>query len=162
MFGLFKKDKFDIEGFIEGSMEALRMVTDAHTKTWNLGSEDTWNVDQDTGTIIFNFSDGSIASAPVQIVGSFNSQDQSFMWGWEHPSVAPELQQSALAVKAFAKEKKLKEFLTQKVTCDENRAWEYAALAMRISDANCAYRAEASPGTFVFMNFGEITLSKET
>jgi hypothetical protein len=161
MFGLFKK-KFDIEAFIAGSVEGLKMTTDAHKATWHLGEEKSWNVDQDTGQIVFAFANGTTASSPVQIVGTFNAKDNTFMWGWDHPSVVPTLQASAVRVRAFGEEHGLREFTTQKVSCSEMRAWEYTALAMRLSKASGAYRAETAPGTFVFMTFGEVFLAKET
>lgn len=161
MFGLFKK-KFDLEGYIAASVEGLRMVTAAHQSTWHLGEEQSWNVDQDQGLLIFTFANGTTASAPVQIVGTYNARDNTFMWGWEHPSVVPDLQQNAAQARAFGQEHGSKELTTQTVSCTEQRAWEYSALAMRLSEANGAYRAEAAPGTFVFMNFGEVSLAKET
>lgn len=162
MFNFFGKDKFDLQQFIAGSMEGLRLATNAHSETWHLGEEETWDINQDAGLIVFSFSDGSIAKAPVQIIGTFNANDNTFMWGWDHPSIVPALQESAKRVKEFAIENKIKELLSQKTSCDENRAWEYSALAMRLTEANCAYRAEASPGTYVFMNFGQVSLEKET
>lgn len=136
-------------------------MTEIHSNTWHLGEEDNWNVDQEVGTLELDFADGTVATAPVQLIGTYNDEDGSFLWGWDHPSIEPELQKTAHLVKAFAEKHNFEELLDRKVTCSEERAWEYTALAMRISEANCAYRAEASPGTIVFMNFGEVALSKD-
>ncbi len=160
MLGLFKK-KFDLEKLVAGSVEGLQIATAAHSNTWHLGEEESWDIDQDDGLIVFTFSDGTVAKAPVQIIGTFNSSDETFMWGWDHPSVKPELQEAAIQVKAFGKKHDLKELYNQNISCNEQRAWEYAALAMRITEANCAYRAEASPGTYVFMTFGKVQLVKK-
>ena len=138
------------------------MTTDAHRGTWHLGEEETWDVDQDSGNIIFTFANGTIASSPVQIIGTYNAKDGTFMWGWDHPSIVPALQNNALKVKIFGEEHGSKELTTQKISCSEMRAWEYTALAMRLSEAGGAYRAEASPGTYVYMNFGEVRLAKKT
>jgi len=161
MFDIFKK-KFDFNAYIDASMEGLKLVTDAHRSTWNLGQESNWSVDQEQGKIVFTFSDGTVAEAPVQIIGTFNSRDNTFMWGWDHPSVIPSLQVNARKVLDFAREKKIAELQTQKVECTEQGAWEFSAVAMRLSEANGAYRGEAGPGTYVFMNFGTISLSKNT
>jgi hypothetical protein len=163
MFGLFKK-KMNIEEFIAGSLEGLGMATGAHNRIWRFGEESSWDVDQDNGQIIFSFADGSIVSSPVQMIGTFNAKDGTFMWGWDHPSIVPELQANALRVKQFGEEHGSKELTTHKISCTEMRAWEYTALAMRLSEASGAYRGEAVPGTFVFMNFGEVRLdlAKET
>jgi hypothetical protein len=124
MVGLFKK-KFDIEAFISGSVEALRLATEAHAKTWHFGEEHSWDVNQDEGQIVFSFDEGIIATAPVQIIGTFNANDETFMWGWDHPSIKDELQINATRVKSFGKKNGSKELATQKVSCTEERAWEF-------------------------------------
>ncbi len=160
MFGLFKK-KFDFDTYVAASIEGMRLATSGHTGIWNLGTEQSWNVNQDAGTIVFTFQDGTTASAPVQIIGTLNAADSTFLWAWDHPSIEPALQINASRVKAFGEEHGLDELTTRKVACNEARAWEYTAVAMRLAEANGGYRAEASPGTFVFMNFGEISLAKK-
>jgi hypothetical protein len=50
VLGLFKK-RFDMEAFIAGSLEGLKMTTEAHRGTWHLGEEKSWSVDQDSGRI---------------------------------------------------------------------------------------------------------------
>jgi hypothetical protein len=158
MFG-FGKKKIDLEEYIAGSLEGLRMATSAHANTWHFGSEKYWNVDQETGNIVFTFED-MVATAPVQIIGTYNERDNTFMWGWDHPSVAEPLQAAAKGVRDFAKKNNFPELLEHKVNIDEDRAWAYAALAMRLAEANGAYRAKANPQTFVYMTFGKVTLQK--
>ena len=161
MLKLFKKKKkFDIEAFIAGSVEGMHLVTETHRKVWRLGQEKSWSVDEKMGKIIFSFADGVAASAPVQIVGTFHTTENSFMWGWGHPSVAPDLQQHAARVKAFGVEYGAEEFTTRKVQCTEDRAWEYTALAMLLSEANGAYRVMVGTDTAVFMTFGEVALDR--
>jgi hypothetical protein len=55
-------------------MEELRLKTAAHDGAWRLG-EAAWNVDQETGTIVFTRSDGITATCPVQIIGTYNTED---------------------------------------------------------------------------------------
>ena len=172
MFGLFKKKSadasantpgngFDIEAFIAGSIEGLRQTTAAHSATWQLGKEKTWNVDQDTGKVVFSFADGTTATSDVQIVGTWNANDSTFLWGWDHPSVEAPLQLNAARVKAFGELHGNAELSTRKNVCAEARTWDYTALAMRLSEASGAYRAEAAPGTWVYLNFGEVTLARQ-
>lgn len=151
----------DLEAFIAESVEGLKMATSAHKATWRLGEEKSWGIDQDAGEIVFLFSNGKKAVAAVQIIGTLNTGDSTFMWGWDHPSVRPALQEDAKRVKSLGEEHGLEEFTTQTISCSEARAWGYTALAMRLSGANGAYRAQASPDTFVYLTFGEVTLEEE-
>lgn len=155
------KKNSEVEDFIASSSEGLKLATEAHNKAWRLGEEDKWDVDQDKGIIIFTFSNGVKATAPVQIIGTYNKKEKSFMWGWNHPSVQPPLQKNATLAKAYGAEHNVKEFSVKKVACTIDRAWEYTALAMRLSGDSGAYRGESSPGTLIFMNFGKVTLIKK-
>ena len=162
MLRLFKKKKqFDIEAFIAGSVKGMQLVTEEHKKAWRLGQEKSWSVDEKKGRIIFTFADGVQASAPAQVVGTYNIKDSTFMWAWGHPAVTPDLQQHAARVKAFGKEHRSQELTTSQLPCTESRAWEYTALAMLLSEANGAYRVLVGTDTAVFMTFGEVALDKQ-
>lgn len=159
MLKLFRK-KFDLEGYIAASVEGLRIATAAHSQVWHFGQEGRWDVDQDRGTIILRFADGVTATAPVQIVGTYDSSDSSFLWGWDHPYVAAQLQKHSVEVKAFGEKHGAKELTTRKIRCTPQRAWELTALAMRLAQANGAYRGETSPGKYAYFTFGEIRLER--
>jgi hypothetical protein len=147
----------DYERLIQQSIEELRLKTAAHDATWHLG-EATWNVDQDAGEIVFTAPNGIIATSSVQIIGTFNSLDNTFLWGWDHPSVEPPLRKHAKQVRAFGEQFNIKD--TRKLTCTEQDAWRFAAFACKICEAQGAYRGPAGT-TFVFMTFGEVSLSKK-
>lgn len=160
MLNLFKKKKIDIEAFIADSYEGLKLVMDAHRQKWNLGEEKSWKVDEREGRIIVSFADGTVASAPAQVIGTFNAKDATFQWGWEHAAIVPSMQTHAALVKAFGIKHGAAELTTQIIPCTEKRAWELTALASLLAEANGAYRVQASKGIFVYMTFGEVSLSK--
>ena len=160
MFNPFAK-KIDLEAFMSASIEGLQLATTAHAQTWHLGSEKTWNVDQGNGTLQFSFEDGVFASAPAQIIGTYNAQDGTFMWGWDHPSVRPGMQAHAKKVQVWGRQHRFPEFRTAILECTQERAWGYTAIAMRLAQATGAFRAPANPSTFVFMTFGTVNLQKD-
>jgi len=152
-------DAFDYSAFLEKAIHHLNALTSAHQGAWKLGEAESWTADQETGLLTWTFEDGRIAEAPFQIVGTFDSLDSTFLWGWDHPCVLPDLQHDAQQVLAWAREQEIKPLLEQKVTCAEEDAWEYAALATLICDRQGAYRGPAGT-TYVFMTFGEVKLSQ--
>ena len=92
LFG--KKDeriKWQNQDFIDGAYEGLQIQTEGHKKTWKLGQEDQWNVDMNEGKLWFDFSDDKKVSTDIQIIGTYNSANGTFLWGWDHPSVSDEL-----------------------------------------------------------------------
>jgi hypothetical protein len=153
------KDEMDPKQFIAASVSGLQAQTSAHSATWHLGEEETWKADQDTREITFTFANGTTARAEFQIVGTYNTEDGTFLWGWDHPSVDEPLRVSAKAAKQWGEQNHVKEFTTRKVKCTEDEAWQFTAVAARLSGANGAYRGPAG-NTLVFMTFGEIKLGK--
>ncbi len=149
----------DVRQFIEASMEGLRLQTDGHAATWHLGDEKTWNANQDTGELRFTFSDGVTATTQFQSIGTYDTLDSTFLWGWDHPSVVEPLREHAKLAKAWGTKNGIQRFTTRKVKCSEQEAWEFTAVAARLANANGAYRGPAGT-TMVFMTFGTITLEK--
>lgn len=146
--------------YIAQSLEGMKAATAAHCGSWHLDQAERWSVDMDEGLIRFVLPDGMHASAPVQIVGTTNSDDGSFLWGWDHPSVPPELAEHAELARAFGEAHGLPEYSNRKVECDDMRAWEFAAVAMRLGGASGTYRGQASETASVWMTFGAVTLSQ--
>lgn len=143
--------------FIEAAKHGLIQQTSVHATTWHLGEEDRWSADLDDGTITLHFKNGMVASASIQVVGTYNRSDGTFLWGWDHPSVPENLRHHAQLVQAWGDENKIAAFTTRKVQCSEDDAWAFAAVANRLGNANGVYRGPDGTA-LVFMTFGEIQL----
>ncbi|HWE95809.1 MAG TPA: hypothetical protein VG269_17725 [Tepidisphaeraceae bacterium] len=143
---------------IEKAVNGLSLATAAHDATWHLG-EAAWDLDQDVGTIVFTTPQGIRAQAPVQIIGTFNTEDGTWLWGWDHPSVVPALAENAKKMLAYGQQHGFTRLTTRKLQCSEQECWELTALAYLQCGANGAYRGPAGTAR-VFMTFGEIQLSK--
>jgi hypothetical protein len=143
---------------LEQSLEELRLKTAAHVGIWQLDNAD-WNVDQDAGLVVFSHQGGIRATCSVQIIGTYNLDDESWLWGWDHPSVVPALQEHAKQVRAYGQVNGIEILTTHKLNCSEGEAWEFAALACKLCHAQGAYRGPAAQAA-VFMTFGKPTLSK--
>jgi len=72
-----------------------------------------WNVDLKAGTIKFT-SATKIVTAPVQVIGTYNTLDGTFLWGWDHPSVAKPLGADARLARQFGQLNDLPSFTTRK------------------------------------------------
>jgi hypothetical protein len=145
----------DIGKYIDESVARLKQQTAKHKKDWNLGAEDSWSVDQAKGQITFIFPDGQIVKAKVQIVGTYNRPDETFLWSWDHPSVIKSLSVDARKVKEFGDEHGDRRFSERKVLCSEIDAWAFTAVAANLAEADGAYRVEAG-GPLLYMTFTDI------
>jgi hypothetical protein len=116
-----------------------------------------WSVDLDAGTIVFSSATKRV-TAPVQVIGTYSLADGTFLWGWDHPSVPEARGADARLARDFGQRNDLPLFTTRKVTCTEEQAWRFTAVALYLSGAQGAYRGPAGKA-LVFMTFGEMTIT---
>lgn len=139
------------------SIEELRLKTAAHDRLWHL-SEADWSVDQDTGEIVFSAPNGMVATCTVQIIGTFDTTDCTWLWAWDHPSVQPLLATHAKRVREYGEANGIGELTTRKLSSTEEQCWEFTALACKLNEAQGGYRGPAGSAR-VFMTFGEPKLT---
>jgi hypothetical protein len=145
---------------VERAMNGLQAMTAAHDGMWQIGQA-AWDVDQDKGTITFDSPKGIRATAPVQFVGSYNTKDGTWLWGWDNPSFEAPLTEHAKKVRAYGIEQGYDILTTPKLVCPEDQCWELAALTCMLCEAQGAYRGPAGTAR-VFMTFGKVTLTKHS
>jgi hypothetical protein len=136
--------------------ENLRVLTAAHDRMFQIG-EAGWHMDQDLGTILFISPTGLRAEAPVQIIGTFNTQDGTWLWGWDHPSVPEPFGREALRVREFGQRYGLSRYVSQPIRCTEDEAWQFTALACHLAGSSGAYRGPFASAA-MFMTFGDVTI----
>jgi len=148
------------KALLEGSMEGLQLQTDAHQGAWRFGKSERWDFSQDSGELVFTFPD-MVVRAPAQIIGSFDSREGSWMWGWANSSIAASLTQDAARVRAYGEQHHIRRLTTPTWSGEELDGWHMAALANRLCETNGVYRGPAGT-TFVFFTFGKVEISKTT
>jgi hypothetical protein len=141
------------------SIEELKLKTDAHRKAWGLDRISGWDLSQDSGDLVFSLADGLKATAPAQIIGTYDSEDHTWLWAWANSSIEDKLKADALKVRKYGGEHQIDKLTQRKWTGTEDDAWAMVALAVKLCGRQGAYRGPAGP-TKVFIAFGEVTLSK--
>lgn len=148
---------FDAE--CDKAMAELQVRTGAHVGSWHMDECD-WSVSQDTGQIAFTDKKrGVVASAPVQIIGTYNTEDSTWLWAWANSSMDAALVKDAQKLKTYGAEKGYGMLSTAKMKCDEMTAWKLAALACMVCGQQGAYRGPAGT-TMVFVTFGTVAMKK--
>src|SRR5262245_19604790 len=140
------------------SIEELRIKTASFDRLFQIGEAD-WQLDQDQGEIIFTSPKGLVATAPAQIAGTYNTEDGTWLWAWDNPSIAAPLTAHANVVRQYGSQRKIAELTTRKLKITEDKAWELAALTCKLGNYQGAYRGPAG-ATMVFITFGEVKLEK--
>jgi len=142
------------------SIEELELKTRSHKEAWGLGKIDRWDFSQDTGEMVFSLPDGMKAVCPAQIIGTYNSEDHTWMWAWANPSINEKLRVDALKVRKYGEEHSIDRLTKSKWKGTEEDAWAMTALAVKLCGEQGAYRGPAG-ATYVFIAFGEVKLSKK-
>jgi hypothetical protein len=148
----------DFQQLLATAVQELQAKNEAH-KSWGLGSFDRWDLDQDAGTLVFTNSDGSTVTTTAQIIGSFSTRDNSWLWAWDNPSIDDKLKADALKLKAYGQEHAIEKLTSRKWTGTEEDAWAMAALAVKLAGAEGAYRGP-SGNSFVFITFRDSQATK--
>jgi hypothetical protein len=144
----------------DASMEELRLKTTTNT-SWGLGKFDRWDLDQDTGLLVFSNRDGSFAKCPAQIIGSYNSDAKTWLWAWANSSARENLTGDSLKIKAFGQQHGYSKLIEAEWQGTEDDAWAMVAITTKLCGAAGAYRGPASSNLFVFMTFGKVELGKK-
>ena len=140
---------------IEQSFTELQAKTAVH-QGWGLGTEESWEFDQESGEIRFLFPD-RIASAPAQIVGTYNADSGDWMWAWANTSIDPSLTADAVVVREYGESHDIDWLVAPKWSGSEMEAWEAAALSAKLNESQGVYRGPAG-STYVFIAFGSVNV----
>lgn len=146
--------------FIDACMAELRARTDAHATDWGLGAFARWDLDLESGALVFSDPERGRAEARAQVVGTFNASDGTWLWAWANPSVPEVLRADSLKVKEYLGQRGFEHLIVGKRNCTESDAWEMTALAVRVAGRQGAYRGPASATLFVFVTFDDVRLTK--
>ena len=155
-------DTVNPQDFIKQSYLGLQDQQAMNDRLWHMSEADHWNIDLKAAEIVFSYADGHRVHAPFQIIGGYNAAMGQFLWGWDFPGVPESLTRDAKLAKAWGQERHLERWTTRKISCTENEAWEFTAVAARLGGATGAYRVPTqAQGPILFVTFGAITIENK-
>lgn len=139
----------------------MQVRTSANCDIWHLGEEESWQFDMASGQLGLTFQEGQQVTMPAQVVGTYNPKSKTFLWGWANPSVPAALQAAALKVKAYGEEHGVLSLTQGETAASEDLTWEFLALAVRLENAQGAYRPEIGKGRRLCLCFGEVSFARQ-
>ena len=152
-----RRETPEFKALVAKSMEELRAKTMGHQAGWGLRKSNSWSLDMSQGDLIFTF-DKVVAKCPAQIVGSLDTTDGSWLWGWANPSIPDALKRDALRVREYGQQQEVARLTLEEWLGTEADAGSMAALACNLCGAQGVYRGPAGTA-FVFITFGKVVLS---
>ena len=118
-----------------------------------------WSVD--LAECVIRFDCGNrLLSSPVQIVGTYDETDGSFLWGWDNPSVPVEVTKAALLAKRFGEKHGIADFSNPMVKCPPDQSWIFLAVALYLYGGQAAFEGRMPPQR-IFFALDEVSIQKK-
>lgn len=137
----------------------MQLRSEAAIGLWGM-DQASWAADLEEGTITFtNREKGVRVTAAVQVIGTLNSEDGTWLWGWDHPSVPEPIGEHARLARAFGERYGLAAYTTRKIEASMDDCWTFTALACHLAGAQGGYSGPSGPAR-VFMTFGTPAIVK--
>lgn len=143
------KDDASYEKFLKNVIADFGPRATRLNEEYKLGSY-RWDLDQTTGKLIFSDSGIPKVIADAQIVGSYSTYSNTWMWSWANESIEENMKKDLGKVKKYGEQHNFKELVTAKWRCDEEYAWMMTAVAGYLLKAKGAYRGPIDDG-YVYM-----------
>jgi hypothetical protein len=140
---------------LEKAMAYGAVLSQAHA-SWSAAPGET-AVDLDEGTVCFT-TERFTVTAPVQVIGTVDTADSSWLWGWDHPSVPERLGRHAARVRDYGLRHGLTELTTRHVPVGADDPLHYTAVAALLSQAQ-GLTSLSTGRAEVYMTYGAVTLA---
>jgi hypothetical protein len=144
------------------SPQYVELLTAAHAYTterqevlrtkYGLASMPHAHLNETTGQFIF--SDESHTPrvlAGVQVVGSINTTDRTWLWSWANPDVDASLYKDILEVQMLGEARGIEQLTTPFWQGDAVDGWEMTSISAYVLQAEGAYRAARPQGFTYFV-----------
>jgi hypothetical protein len=122
------------------AVEELRVKQAALRLEYRLGEHERFVVDYEAGTLTFFEKERPTAEAKIVPLATHAPEKRSFFWAWANESYPPEVREAAAEAKHLYKLTGFDVFKEEYVDCDEEMAWEIAAMACKCLGKAGAYR----------------------
>lgn len=148
----------DIETLLLQGRELIEQTSCAHSERWGLGAARRWVLGQDVGRVTWSFED-HVASAPAQLLGSWNSKVGTFVWSWDNETIQAPLCATAQAVREVGAENGVSALATSPLKLEEGQVLDLVALAFRVGGCTGLFHPyDGQLATYIA--FGPVTVEE--
>jgi hypothetical protein len=129
----------EFEHVAESSVKRMLARQAAFDTEWFPDGFRSWTCDQAAGVIRFLKADGTGIEAPVQILGSYAKDSETWEWSWNNPHVNAELAHDASSARDHARVRGYAPLTTGIVRASLHEARRMLAVAVGLVDAPAVY-----------------------
>lgn len=125
---------------VEKSMRYAQERQAELERDFDLSRHERWDLDQDTGALVFSNDGVPAVVAEFQFVGSLSDKSGTWLWAWGNSSIEPGLRDELEAVRAFGEGRGFARLTDRKWKAEEVDGWEMAAVTAYLLKARGLYR----------------------
>jgi hypothetical protein len=107
---------------------------------WQFDAKGRWHYDG-SALWFFDVGDTSAVTAEVEIVGSFSTRSNTWMWAWGNEEYSAHARAKVLPVQVFGEVRGIEKLTSADWAADLVDAWEVTQIAAVLLDAEAIYRA---------------------
>ncbi len=129
----------DYKSFAKDCVERLKVIQDKFKNDYDVDWYDNWFYNQSTGLLTFSTGDQQLNFKYFD-VGSFSEKSNTWKWSWDNDSTLENVKEKARLVKEFGVSSELSKLTSGYFDSDEFEAWEFAAIAAKLTNGIGVYR----------------------
>ena len=134
-----KMDKNHIQDLINTTFIQVQKCMKLHNDKFPL-TKGRWDIDITNKTITFQ-NQGKKAIAQIQIIGTRNPIDNTWLWSWANSSLSENICVHARILQKYGHKYKSHTLTNEKMKCTVDFCWEMLTLAFALTNADGIYRA---------------------
>lgn len=145
--------RFDPQRFIEQSTSRLRNAGHLQRLKWRMEDAYSCTVDFSAQRLVLRYLDDTIATALIQVVGTYLPYYREFRWSWDDRAIPTELCRDSMLVREWATKYSLSDLTSGTLSCDADKCWVFTALTVRLGNSMGGYCVCGGPyGPLVYLS----------
>ena len=143
-------DTLDYNKFAETCVEELKVLQDKFQNEYDVDWYDNWFYNQSTGLLTFSTGDQELNFKYLD-VGSFSESSKTWKWSWDNDTTLENVKEKVFIVKEFGEKSDFKKLTTGYFSSDEFEAWEFVAIAAKLTNGIGVYRPVSDRQLKIFL-----------
>lgn len=129
----------DYNSFAETCVKELKVLQDKFHTDYDVDWYENWFYNQSTGLLTFSTGDQEI-NFKYFTIGSFSGISNTWKWSWDNESTLENVKHQANIIKEFGEKANYEKLTTGYFYSDEYEAWEFVAIAAKLTGGIGVYR----------------------
>ena len=146
--------------FAEDCVEELKILQSKLNEDYDVDGYANWFYNQATGLLTFSTGETELNFKYFE-VGSFSHKSDTWMWSWHNEHNLEKIRETPKQIKDFGERFNFTKLMEGCFPSDEFEAWEFAAIAAKLTNGIGAYRPVSDEGLKIFLVITEF-LDNET